>query len=321
MRTLQEKFESLALRLKGLEPGSHLAEYRKVVKLMKHQVRLLQNAGAGGREVCRARALLVDVLIRTLWDHAKGSLSPQAQKEFPPLAIVALGGYGRGELNPLSDVDITFLHLGQVAVGARAMPQLARIMDAVLTTLWDLGFKPGHSVRTPAETAEAANSRSDPKSMETKTSLIEARLVVGDESLFEKLQKTVLAKCVSGHEEDYIAARMKDQSERRAKFGNSATMQEPNIKNGCGGLRDYQNLSWMAFFKYRTPSLEEMEQREFITSAERRQLEAAYDFLLSVRNEMHDLSPTPNRPYEVLTKALQPSVATRLGYKAPSASR
>lgn len=74
MRTLQEKFESLALRLKGLEPASHLADYRKVLKLMNHQVRLLQNAGAGGREVCQARALLVDVLIRTLWDQDRKSV-------------------------------------------------------------------------------------------------------------------------------------------------------------------------------------------------------------------------------------------------------
>jgi [protein-PII] uridylyltransferase len=321
MRTSQEKFESLAVRLKGLEPSQHLEEYRKILKLMNHQVRLLQNAGAGGGEVCRARALMVDVLIRHLWEHARSSLTAQAQKEFPPLAIVALGGYGRAELNPLSDLDICFLHQGQVVVGTKPLPTLGRLMEVILTTLWDLGFKPGHSVRTVAETVEAANSKSDPKSMETKTSLIEARLVVGDAGLFEKLQKAVLVKCVSGHEESYIAARMKDQSERREKYGNSATMQEPNIKNGCGGLRDYQNLRWMTFFKYRTRSLEEMEQREFINAAERRQLEAAYDFLLSVRNEMHELSPTPNRPYEVLTKSLQPTIATHLGYKDPSPSR
>ena len=321
MRTLQEKFESLTARLKGLEPAQHLPEYKKVLLLMKHQVRLLQNAGAGGGEVCRARALMVDVLIRHLWDHAKTGLTEQSQREFPPLSLVALGGYGRGELNPLSDLDVSFLHHGQVVVGTKPLPTLGRIMDVILMTLWDLGFKPGHSVRTVAETVEAANSKSDPKSMETKTSLIEARLVAGDAKLFEKLEKTVMAKCVRGHEEAYIALRMKDQSERRAKYGNSATMQEPNVKNGCGGLRDYQNLRWMTFFKYHILSLEQLEQREFITAAERKQLEAAYDFLLSVRNEMHELSPTPNRPYEVLTKALQPTVATHLGYKEPSTSR
>ena len=298
-----------------------MEDYKRVLKLMNHQVRLLANAGAGGREVCRARALLADVLIRHLWDYAKGSLTGQAQKEFPSIAIVALGGYGRGELNPCSDIDLCFLHHGQVVVNTKPLPSLDRVMQVIYMTLLDLGFKPGHSVRTVAESVQEANRRSDPKSMETKTSLLEARLVVGDATLFEKLKKTFVAKCVEGYEAEYIAARMKDQSERRARFGNSATMQEPNIKNGCGGLRDYQNLRWMIFFKHRTLDLEQMEEREFITAAERKQLESAYDFLLSVRSEMHALSPAPNRPYEVLTKSLQPTVATRLGYKDASPSR
>src|SRR5207244_6737212 len=131
-------------------------------------------------------------------------------------------------------------------------------------------------------------------------------VVGGHPKLFDTLQNPVLAKCVDAHEEEYLAARMKDQSERRAKFGNSATMQEPNIKNGCGGLRDFQNLHWMAFFKYRTRTLQEIEQREFIGAADRKQLEAAYDFLLSVRNELHY---QVSRPVDVLSKTLQPTVA------------
>ena len=145
-------------------------------------------------------------------------------------------------------------------------------------------------------------------------------MVVGDAKLFEKLQKTVVAKCVEGFEDQYIAARMIDQSERRTKFGNSATMQEPNIKNGCGGLRDVQNLHWMAFFKYRTRTLAEMQARDFITATEHKQLETAYDFMLTVRNEMHYLASSPKHPSETLTKALQPTVATHLGYgdRSPS---
>jgi [protein-PII] uridylyltransferase len=194
-------------------------------------------------------------------------------------------------------------------------------MDGILMPLWDLGFKVGHSVRTVAECVEAANNKRDPKSMESKTALLEARLVIGDPKLFERLEKAVIAKCVEGHEDDYIAARMKDQSERRAKFGNSATMQEPNIKNGCGGLRDFQNLHWMAFFKYRTRSLAEMQERQFISAAERKQLETAYDFLLCVRSEMHHQATSPKHPSDVLTKALQPTVATNLGYTDRSPSR
>jgi len=140
---------------------------------------------------------------------------------------------------------------------------------------------------------------------------------VGDANLFAKYQKTVVSKCVVGFEDKYIALRLEDQASRRSKHGNSACMQEPNIKNGCGGLRDFQNLLWMTFFKYRTQSLPELQTREFVSAAERKQLEAAYDFLLRVRTELHYHT---NRPQDVLGKNLQPAVATNLGYgdRSPS---
>ncbi len=321
MPNLLEKFEaSAAARLDGYSPAEELGRYKTFLKVESHRLKMRHRAGGSGLEVCHGRAMLVDVLIRQLWNTAKQGMSEQAQKEFPPVTLVALGGYGRSELNPLSDLDIMFLHYGQVVVGSKPLPSLAKLMDGVLMPLWDLGFKVGHSVRTIVECIDAANSKTDPKSMESKTALLEARMVVGDAKLFEKLQKTVVAKCVEGFEDQYIAARMIDQSERRTKFGNSATMQEPNIKNGCGGLRDVQNLHWMAFFKYRTRTLAEMQARDFITATEHKQLETAYDFMLTVRNEMHYLASSPKHPSETLTKALQPTVATHLGYgdRSPS---
>ena len=131
------------------------------------------------------------------------------------------------------------------------------------------------------------------------------------------MRKTVLAECVEGHEDDYIEARLQDQAARHSKFGNSPFMQEPNIKNGCGGLRDHQNLLWMAYFKYRTRTLAELQQRELISQSERKQLETAYDYLLRVRNELHYFT---GRPVDALMRNVQPQVAHNLGFPDRSPS-
>ena len=318
MQSLIDKIEKNAATRLTLPPGKtpteELSRFKAFLKVETHRVKLLHNAGGGGREVCRARAVILDVLLRYLWNAAKGSLSEQAQKEFPSIALVAIGGYGRAELNPHSDIDFMFLHDGQVVMGGRRpLPHLAKLVDGVLYPLWDLGLKVGHSVRSIEDCVAVANT-----DMQSKTSLIEARLINGDEALFKKFQKTLVAKCVKGHVDEYIDMRIEDQAARRAKYGNSASMQEPNLKNGCGGLRDYQNLLWMTFFKYGTRSLAELQTQDFVTDAERRQLEAAYSFLLRVRTDMHYHT---NRATDVLSKALQPSIAHNLGYLERSPSK
>ena len=323
MSTLIEKIQADAAARLVVPPGrtgaQELARFKTFLKVETHRLKLAHRAGAGGRETCQARAVVLDLILCGLWDAARKSLSAQAQKEFPPLALVALGGYGRGELNPHSDIDFMFLHDGRaVAHQTRPLPHLERIMDCVALPLWDLGLKPGHSVRTVADCVAVANDESDPRSMETKTALIEARFLSGDEKLFRQLEKAVLAKCVEGHEETYIKARLADQETRHAKFGNSASMQEPNLKNGCGGLRDFQNLLWMAWFKYRNRSLQDLEERGLISHAEREQAEEAYNYLLRVRNELHYHS---NRATDALTKSLQPAVARQFGFKDSSPSK
>jgi [protein-PII] uridylyltransferase len=316
MDELVKKIEADAAKRLPLPPGRQATEelprYKAFLKVETHRLKMLHRAGSGGMEICRARAALLDVFLRYLWETAKNTLSEQAQKEFPPLALVAIGGYGRAELNPHSDIDFMFLHNGQIA-GQRALPHLSKVIDGVLYPLWDIGLKVGHSVRTIDECVKVAES-----DMQAKTSLIEARLITGEEALFNKFQKALMSKCVAGHEDEYIAMRVEDQNVRRTKFGNSATMQEPNIKNSCGGLRDYQNLLWMALFKYRARSLKDLQSHELISETERRQLEAAYDFLLRVRTEMHYHL---NRAMDSLSKSLQPAVANNLGYRERSPSR
>src|SRR5215467_3036782 len=214
MQSLLEKIEAnAATRLTlpaGKLPAQELARFKAFLKVETHRLKLLHRSGGGGREVCRARAAILDVLLRYLWNAAKGSLSAQAQKEFPPLALVAIGGYGRAELNPHSDIDFMFLHDGQVVAGGRRpLPHLAKLIDGILYPLWDLGLKVGHSVRSIDDCISVANS-----DMQSKTSLIEARLIAGDEALFQKFQKTLVSKCVEGYEDEYIKMRIEDQEAR-----------------------------------------------------------------------------------------------------------
>jgi [protein-PII] uridylyltransferase len=316
VQDLIRKIEAAAEARLNLSPNStvadKLASYKSFLKVQTHRLKIEHRAGAGGRRICEGRAAILDALLRHLWDSARTSLSPQAQKEFPPLALVAIGGYGRAELNPQSDIDFMFLHDGQVAVG-KPLPHLSKLIDGVLYPLWDIGLKVGHAVRSIEDCVQVANS-----DMQSKTSVIEARLITGDEKLFLKFQKAIVSKCVVGFVEKYIAARLEDQATRRAKYGDSACMQEPNLKNGCGGLRDFQNLLWMTFFKYRTRSLLDLQEREFVSAAERKQLEAAYDFILRTRTELHYHT---NRPLDVLGKNLQPAVASNLGYSDRSPSK
>jgi len=183
MQELLKKIHtSAAARLK-LPPGRHagqeLARYKAFLKVETHRLKLLHRAGGGGLDICHAGAVVLDALLRSLWDTAKASLSAQAQKEFPPLALVALGGYGRAELNPHSDIDFMFLHSRQVAAGVRPLPYLSRIIDGLLYPLWDISLKIGHSVRSIEDCVKIANT-----DMQSKTALIEARLVAGDEALF-----------------------------------------------------------------------------------------------------------------------------------------
>jgi [protein-PII] uridylyltransferase len=319
MPSLLEKIAASAAERLALPPGrspaDELARFKRFIKVESHRLKILHRAGAGGLQICRARAGMMDLLLGAIFEQVRRNLPAGGATR--PVAVIALGGYGRGELNPRSDIDLMLLHDGDTLAATRGKgdPFLRALTEpgGLLYTLFDLDLKVGYSVRNIEDCVRAANA-----DMQSKTSLIEARLVVGDTELFKRMQRVVLARCVRGHEEAYITARLQDQQERRAKFGNSACMQEPNIKNGCGGLRDAQNLIWMAFFKYRIRSLVELEQREQLTSAERRQIEAAYDFLLRVRNELHY---TADRPVDQLSRSLQPAVAHQLGYTDRSPAR
>lgn len=304
--------EQLALPA-GRRPVDELAPFKRFLKDEAARLKKLHRGGGLGREVCRARAVVIDELLRHLLEAVLvASPLPVAREELP-LALVATGGYGRGELNPQSDIDIMFLYDGPLMSRGQPSAFLQEVTDGVLYPLWDLGLKIGHAVRGIADCVAVAH-----EDVQSKTSFFEARLVAGNAALFGQMEATVRDKCVRGKEEQYIAARLEDQATRRAKFGNAVTMQEPNIKNGVGGLRDYQNLIWMMACKHGYLNVASLEAEKIITRAEAERLEAAYSFLLRARNELHYRL---DRPIDVLSKAVQPKVAWRLGYTNPSPAR
>ena len=289
-----------ALREKALKRvGESIEIFRGFRKVEEHRLRMWHHAGAGGREVARQRSDLVDILFKELFEGIVRSVVPKGLPE--PLVVTALGGYGRRELAPFSDIDIMFTI-------PKAQPSKASedVIRKTLTNLWDIGYKVGHSTRSIAQTIKQANG-----DMVTKTSLLESRYLSGDRDLFNEFKEQFETGCVRGREGEYISWRLANQAETREKYGRSVFMQEPNVKNGVGGLRDYHSLLWISYFKEHINTTAKLVERRFLRDSERRALEKSYDFLLRVRTEMHYLT---GRPLDALTLQLQGRLAAGFNF-------
>ncbi len=277
-----------------------LALYKRFLKIEEHRLRLKHYAGGGGREIARLRVNLIDVIIQHLVSHAV-SMEQPANVALAPLAVVAIGGYGRGELNPFSDIDVLFLR-----PKGPAPVYVKNIIEKILYLLWDVGFKVGHATRTLAEAYAQANS-----DMVSKTALLESRYLAGDREIYQKFKVEFVTQCVVPFRESYLKWRVENQRERHDKFDGTVFVQEPNVKSGCGGLRDYQNLLWVSYFKAGLTSTTDLVAKKIIPETDRRRLEKAYDFLLRVRTELHYLTA---RPTDSLTIYLQGQVANKFQY-------
>jgi [protein-PII] uridylyltransferase len=292
----------------GAVPAGQLAArlpaYKRFLKIENHRLRLAHQAGGGGREICRRRVNLLDVFLRQLFEDASQACPAPGKDGAPLLALVAIGGYGRGELNPYSDVDLLFLHDFALA---KVPPHLNEFIKQVLYVLWDIGFKVGHATRSIREACEHANHDNV-----SKTSLLEARYLAGQEDLFTSFRARFEKACIRGQEQAYIQWRQEDQLSRHLKYGPTVFLQEPNLKTSPGGLRDYHNLLWSAYFIERAGDGVSFTQRNFMNDKERRTLERAYDFLLRVRTDLHYLA---RRSADVLSLPLQGQIAGRFNYR------
>lgn len=282
------------------KPDDPITIFKGFRKVEEQRLRMWHNAGGGGREITRQRSDLVDILFRELFEGVVRSLAPNGLSG--RLCVAAFGGYGRRELTPFSDVDILFLQNT-----AKQDKEVEEIIRQTLVVLWDLGFKVGHATRTIPQAIHKAN-----EDMITKTSMLESRFLAGEREIFTKFKDRFLAKCVLGGEKEYIAWRLANQAELRIKHGSTVFLQEPNVKNGIGGLRDYQSLLWISQVKLGLTTTAKLVEAKFLRETERRLIESGYDFLLRTRTEMHYLN---GRAVDTLTLQLQGKLAVAFNYQ------
>lgn len=302
---LIEAIEADAARSLVLPPGTRLRteveRFRRYLRRCWLRTRYYHNQGSTGHEIVQARTLAVDLVFRYAIEAA--AALPDYGPLVPGSAVVALGGYGRRELSPNSDIDVQFLHERRDLKAPPSPPFLELLEESWVHNVFP---KLHVVVRTPADGVVAGN-----EDLRSKTSLIEARLVCGDATLFARMQRRFHAGCVKGQETAYVQQRLDDQAGRRRRFGNTPYLQEPNLKNGCGGLRDYQNLTWLTYFRYGAATTQQLLDQGLIYPREREDLDQAYAFLLRVRNDLHFRNERSN---DVLLKAVQPAVARAMSF-------
>jgi [protein-PII] uridylyltransferase len=264
--------------------------------------------GDSGLRVCLARSIVFDVMMHFLFWRAESRWKAQGHpKGFPfKVTLLASGGYGRAELSPFSDIDILIL-LERKPKGPEDTQFLEFLTGDILYPLWDLKLKIGHATRTLAECITEA--RAEPQSF---NALLEARPICGDPRLAKRFLRSLDRFFTNWKNSLYIQTHNLIQQQRREKYGPSLFLQEPDIKNGVGGLRDFQYIVWMARVKYRLKDGSGLVSGRFLEETEFKEFRQAYDFLLRVRNQLHFMS---SRPTDLLDLEKQPTVAAGLGYR------
>lgn len=277
---------------------------KKMKSILAHGQDVIKNRfmqSNKGRPSMYAQAFLVDQVIRAIYDIATNYVYPLSNPTSQErLSLVAVGGYGRAELAPQSDVDLLFLF------PYKQTPWSEQIIEYCLYMLWDLGLKVGHATRNPDECIRLAK-----KDITIQTALLEARYLWGDQELANEMRSKFMSEIIPSNGRAFIDAKLHERDERHKKFGNSRYVVEPNIKEGKGGFRDLQTLFWIAKFIYSTMDVSELQARGVFTEAERKRFTKASNFLRTVRCHLHYLT---NRPEERLTFDVQTELANRLGY-------
>ncbi|MCZ6513678.1 MAG: nucleotidyltransferase domain-containing protein [Nitrospinae bacterium] len=285
------------------DPKVRLDYFRRFKDLLEQErekIKVWHLRGAGGREVIQALTGLIDEVVRhvvTVLSELEVFHNKHLTDKF---ALVAVGGYGRGELNPGSDIDLLFL------LQKKMDSTLDRFIQEIISVLWGIGLEIGQSCRTVKECQLLALD--DPT---IRTSMIETRFLTGTHPLYRKLWDSVRKNVIKKKAVEFLNENLKKMFAPSETREGVTSHPEPDIKNGPGGLRDYHAALWAVAVSFDGVSLQEIQRPDVVTSQELVQLEQSVNFLLRVRNDLHYLK---GKKSDVLEIGLQKDLAAHLGY-------
>lgn len=290
----QEEFEASL----NSQPNKSISHYRAALARAYDEMSERYWAGRSATELVYMQARLIDEILGHAWRQHFSDIDKN-------IALVAVGGYGRGELHPHSDIDLLIL--------LRKNPKPYKDAIVAFTTfLWDIGLEVGHSVRTLKECVREAKL-----DITVATNMQEARLLCGPEDLFEEQKKLTGPKKIWPSKK-FFAEKVKEQHQRHLKFHDTAYNLEPNIKDGPGGLRDIQVIGWVAKRHFAADTLHDLVTHNFLTEKEYQALHEGQSFLWQIRYGLHLLA---KRREDRLLFDHQRTLATKLGYQDDSKSR
>ncbi|MBI3596333.1 MAG: [protein-PII] uridylyltransferase [Nitrospirae bacterium] len=275
-----------------------LKDYLKerLVEIQRHHAQ-----GATGEQVIAALTDLTDEVIERIYREVLQGVPPQERWKFEDgLAIAALGGYGRGERSPYSDIDIMFLHRPSIRA------EIQKMAGTLLQNLWDVGFQVGHSARTVNDCI--AIGKAD---LTVRTALMEARFLTGSRALFDQFRSRYQRKVVHTRPALFIKAKIRSREDECEQYGTTIHLLEPHIKKSRGGLRDLHLPRWAAQAHYGTSSFEQLKEHGVLSKQDFRALSEAQEFLWRIRNELHFFS---GRCQDTLTFEEQVRLAASWGY-------
>ncbi len=294
-----QAFSPLEFEQALTQAESPLAVYRDTLRSATEALRDRFLQGAPVEVLVRERAQLIDALVTRAWRRFLAVREPGS-------ALVAVGGYGRGELHPASDIDLLIL------IAPDSHERYREAIEQFLTFMWDLGLEIGHSVRTVDECIE--NAAQD---ITIITNLMESRLLVGDAGLYEAMRASTAPSHIWPVDE-FFSAKMEEQAKRHEKYFDTAYNLEPNVKEGPGGLRDIQNIAWVAMRHFGATDLRDLVRHQFLTQQEYDDLHDGRSFLWKVRFALHILS---RRGENRLLFDHQTALAEMFGYEGENGHR